>query len=219
MKLLSVLCYRININTAYRTSLVTLTAAYTLVIVNRSTEVYNGNRIVFADLCTLHTADTANLTLLSCLGTLVVVVTENCSLCSIKGEEVDKMSRTGIYTHLTCTALVGINSCNAFTDENCFIGTSLYAVTEADTAVYAVFGTTKKLSSHFTGLNTVVFELFINVSAVALTHYRRYHRSNASRLKTHNLSYSRRYIVSAGGTTVTLGCFALCKSSCIAVTA
>jgi len=199
----------VNINTADGTSLVTGTAAGALIIVNPCTEVFNGYCTLGAYLGTLHTADTACLTLLSCLGALCVVLTKNCSLCSIKGEQINKLSGTGLDTLFTSTAFIGVDSCNTVTDENCIIRTNLNAITEADTAVYTVLWAAEKLCCNFAGVNSVIFQLFFNIHFVALAHNGSNHRCNTASFKAHNRCNCLSGIVAAGGTEVTLLGFAL----------
>jgi len=213
------LLYGVKVNTAYGTYLVTLTAADALVIINTCAEVFNLYCFSRTSLHTLHTADAAGLTLFSCLCALVVVFTKNGSLCGIEREELYKTSGTGLDAHLTGTASVGIDSCNAVTDENCIIGADLNAVAEADTTVNAVFGTAEKLCCNFTRTYTAVFELFFNIVAVALTHNGSNGRDNLPCLKTHYGSNSLGSVVTAGNAETAILRFALCKSTCITVTA
>ena len=144
------LLYGVKVDTAYGAYLVTLTAADAFVVINACTEVFNLYCFNRTSLHTLHTADAAGLTLFSCLRALVVVFTKNGCLCGIEREELYEASGTGLDTHLTGTASVGIDPCNAVTNENCIIGADLNAVTESDTTVNAVFGTAEKLCCNFT---------------------------------------------------------------------
>ena len=160
----------ININAADGANLVTLAAADTLLIVHFGTEVFNGNSAFRTGFDAFHAADTAGLALFSRLSALVVVFAQNCSFCCVEGEKVYKTPWTGFYAHLAGTALVGVDSCHAVTDENCLIGTDSDTVTEADTAVNAVLGTAEKLCGDFAGVHTAVFQLFLHIELVSLAH-------------------------------------------------
>ena len=105
-----------QINTAYRTSLVTFAAACALVIVNYSTEVFNLNCICRTNLCALHTTDTACLTLFSCNSALFVVFAKHSCFFHIEREKVNKVSGTGFNAHLTSLTLVGVDSCHTVAD-------------------------------------------------------------------------------------------------------
>ena len=69
-----------NINTAYRTYILTLAAADTFCYINMGIEVLHCNCICFAGLYTLHTADTSHFAFFSCNGALVLIFTENSCL-------------------------------------------------------------------------------------------------------------------------------------------
>lgn len=209
----------VNIDGTYGTGLVTFTAADTFVVVHRRTEVIYAYCLYGTGLYAFHTADTAGLALLTSLSTLVVITAENSRLCGVEGEQVDKLSGTGRDTFFTGTALVGVDSGHTVTDEDSLVGAYLCTVTVADTAVNAVFRTAEKLCSHFTGVNTAVFQLVLYVGSVTLTHYGGNHGSYLTYGKSHNFTYLLGGVVTAGGTEVTFACLTLGQSGGIAVTA
>ena len=63
----------IDINSTDGTFLVAFTATDTLIIINGSTEVFYSYRLHGTRLNALHTAYTARFTLLTCLGSLIVI--------------------------------------------------------------------------------------------------------------------------------------------------
>ena len=208
-----------KIDATYRTNIVTFATTCALVIVNLSAEVFNLNCICRTNLRTLHTADTACLTLFSCNSTLFVVFAKNCCFFHVEGEEVNKTAGTSFNAHLTSLTLIRVDSCNAVAKEDSLIRTNLYTVTETDTAVYAVFRSAEKLSCNLAGFNTAVLELFFYIIFVTLAHNCCYHWYHFACGETHNISYCLCGVVTAGDTKSTFLSFALSKSTCIAVTA
>lgn len=216
---LKVLLYHEKVNTSYGTNLMALAAADALIVIHLSTEVFNRYRLGRTGLHTLHTADAACLTLLSCLRTLVVVFAKHRSLFGIKREKLNKTSGAGFDAHLTGTALVRVNAGNTVADEYGIIRADLYTVTKAYTAVNTVLGAAKKLSCNFAGAYAAVFKLFFNIMAVTLTHNSCNGRNYLPCRKAHYLSNFLCRTVTAGDTEVALLGFTLCKGIGIAVTA
>lgn len=170
----------VNIYSTYGTSLVAFAAADAFVVVYRGAEIVDAYCFHGTGFDTFHAADAACFTLFTCLCTLVVVAAKNCRLGGVEGEQVDELSGTGSDTFFTGTAFVRIDSCHTVADKDSVVRAHLSAVTEADASVNAVFRTAEKLSSHFTGVNTTVFELVFYICSVTLTHYCGYHGSNLS---------------------------------------
>ena len=101
----------ILVNTSDRTSILTSSAAGTLVVIYNRKVVYNLNRTVGAGLLTFAAGNTAVLAELANNSTLVMVVTKNNNTGCI-AYNVKQTVGTFLYTKTAADALLRINSCN-----------------------------------------------------------------------------------------------------------
>ena len=119
----------------------TFAAAGAFFIVHMGDIVRDADRALLADLDALHAADTACLALLSRLRALIHIAAKDSGLRFVTRDHFDQLFRTDADAGLTRLAAVGIDPRHAVANKDRIVRASLYAVTEADTAVGTALGT------------------------------------------------------------------------------
>ena len=206
------------VDTVYGTNLNTSAAACAKRVVDGCKIVLDGDSAVGTGLLTLHTADTAILTVLAHVCALVVIGALNNNALGVV-DKVDNAVRTVSHTDTAADTLLGVNTSNAVLDFDSVLRANDHTVAVAKTSVGAKTVATVCHISGKTGLVTVIAISLLNDIAGAVAGNVCNLLYNVGRLNSED---SRNFLsgtVTAGNTEVGRGRSTVSESLGVAVTA
>ena len=156
-----------EVYTLYGTNIVTSATACTLAVIYGSKIVLNLDSTLGTGLLTLHTADTAVGTELSCHSALIVVGALDYHTGGIL-DKVDNAVGTLSYADATADTLSGVNSCHTVLHGDSILGTSHSTVAVAETRVVTYLVTAVNHVCGETGLVSLVLKLSVGHVAGAV---------------------------------------------------
>ena len=158
------------VDAMHGTSLNARATACAKVVVDGSEVILNGDCAVGTGLLALHTADTAVLTVLTYVSTLIIVGAFNDNAYGIV-EKVDNAVGTLTNADATADTLLGINASYAVLDSDSVLGADSHAVTVSKTGEGAELVSTVRHISGQAGLNALIFVLLLVDAAGTVAGY------------------------------------------------
>ena len=200
-----------------RTSLSTQTTVLTLISIDHSVVVFNLDSFELTSLFAQLTTDTTSITNLTGDLTVIGGRAANPNAGGLRND-LDQSLRASLCTSATSNTQFLVNPCNTVYNLDCTILTNGYAVTETDTAILTLAGTTEEALSSSTSGIALIFHISLMNAVSAGAVYTSNLRSSVTSIYAQNSSDTSSSSSTAGSTHVGSNGGICCQSSSIVVT-